>query len=240
MSCIAPETPGTYTDTFQMSPASGSSFGPDVTVQIVVSQAGPAGAYDRARAVSYANNFAGFVVTDGYFWDGPNVSDITYYGAGQPVPTNLVGDDSAHFVSSCIGSPASGLGGGLTIPSRVPPTYGEPGPQRLIDTTLVGGGLATHAASLSSLLPGNVIGWDWTSDGSIDYVTMYLGNGQIASHALSHLDVPDTFYDSSNPGLTSYPTHIIDATATPEPLHACVLGAGAVCRHRLSTAKQAN
>ena len=98
-----------------------------MTVTIVVAQAGAAGAYDRARAVSYANNFAGVVVTNGYFWDGPDVSDITYYGAGSPVPTNPIGDDCAHFVSSCIGSPATGLGGGLNIASRVPPTYGEPG-----------------------------------------------------------------------------------------------------------------
>ncbi len=208
MSCIAPETPGTYTDTFQMNSASSVFFGQQVTVQIVVSQAGPAGSYDRARAVSYANNNAGFVVTDGYFWDGPNVSDITYYGAGQPVPTNLVGDDCAHFVSSCIGTPASGLGGGLTIATRVAPSYGEPGAQHLVQTTLIGGGHATAVSSYSSLQPGDVIGWDWTSDGSIDHVTIYLGNGQIASHANSHLDVPDTFYNSSSPNLTSYPTHI--------------------------------
>jgi hypothetical protein len=214
MSCIAPETPGTYTDTFQLNSASSVYFGPQVTVMIVVSQAGPAGAYDRARAVSYANNFAGFIVTDGYFWDGPNVSDITYYGAGQPVPTTLIGDDCAHFVSSCIGSPASGLGGGLTIASRVPPTYGEPGAQHLVDTTLIGGGLATAATSFSGLLPGDVIGWDWTSNNSIDHVTIYIGNGQIASHAASHLDVPDTYYNSSNPSLTAYPTHIKDAAAT--------------------------
>ena len=206
MSCIAPESPGTYTDTLQMNSSSSVFFGQQVTVQIVVSQAGPAGSYDRARAVSYANNNAGYVVTDGYFWtDG---STYTYYGAGANVPTNLVGDDCAHFVSSCIGSPASGLGGGLTIASRVPPTYGEPGAQHLVDTTLIGGGHATAVSSFSSLQPGDVIGWDWTSDGSIDHVTIYLGNGQIASHANSHLDVPDTFYNSSSPNLTSYPTHI--------------------------------
>ena len=206
MSCIAPETTGTYTDTFQMSPASGSNFGPDVTVQIVVSQAGPAGAYDRARAVSYANNFAGSVVTDGYFWTSG--STATYYGAGQPVPTNLVGDDCAHFVSSCIGSPASGLGGGLNIPSRAG-TYGEPGADRLIETVLLDGGLGTQVSSFSSLLPGDVIGWEWSpSDGTIDHVTMYLGNGQIASHAYSYLDVPDTYYNNSNPNLISYPVHI--------------------------------
>jgi hypothetical protein len=213
MSCIAPETPGTYTDTFQMITATGASFGPQVTVQIVVSQAGPAGAYDRARAVSYANNNAGYVVTDGYYWDGPNVSDITYYGAGQPVP-NLTGDDCAHFVSSCIGGPPNGLGGGLTIASRVPPTYGEPGANHLVETTLLGGGLATQVSSLSGLQPGDVIGWMWSpSDGTIDHVTIYLGNGQLASHANSCLAVSaTTWYQSSSPHLTQYLIHINSPT----------------------------
>ncbi len=213
MSCIAPETPGTYTDTFQMSPASGSDFGPDVTVQIVVSQAGPAGAYDRARAVSYANNYAGSVVSDGYFWTSG--STATYYGAGTAVPTNVVGDDCAHFVSSCIGSPASGLGGGLDIPSRAG-TYGEPGADRLVETVLLGGGLATQVTSLSSLLPGDVIGWMWNpSDGTIDHDTIYLGNGQVAAHSNSCLAVSaTTWYQSSYPDLTQYLIHINNGATT--------------------------
>ena len=125
MDFIAPETVGTYSDTFQMSNASGASFGPQVEVQIVVGQAGPAGQYDRAKAVSYANNYAAYVCGDGYFW----TSSSTYSnpGALTPVPTSPIGDDSAHFVSSCIGSQPNQGGGGLNIPSRVPPTYGEPG-----------------------------------------------------------------------------------------------------------------
>ncbi len=163
--------------------------------------------------MSYANNYAGYVVTDGYFWTSS--SGYSYYGSGTAVPTNPSADDCAHFVSSCIGSPASGVGGGLTIASRVPPTYGEPGAQHLVDTTLIGGGLATAVTSFSSLLPGNVIGWDWTSDGAMDHVTMYIGNGQIASHAVSQLAVSaTTYYQSMYPNLTAYPTHILDAAAT--------------------------
>jgi hypothetical protein len=212
MSCIAPEATGTYTDTFQMSPASGSNFGPDVTVQIVVSQAGPAGAYDRARAVSYANNYAGLVVSDGYFWtDGSTETD---YGAGTPVPTNDIGDDCAHFVSCCIGDQPNQPGGGLNIPSRTA-SYGEPGADRLVETVLLGGGLATQVTSLSSLLPGDVIGWMWNpSDGTIDHDTIYLGNGQVAAHSDSCLAVSaTTWYQSSYPDLTQYLIHI-NSTAT--------------------------
>ena len=85
--------------------------------------------YNRNAAVNYANANYDKVVSDGYFWiDG---STALYYGAGQPVPVNAaneaggIGDDCAHFVSSCIGSPA----GDLTIPSAPALTanQGRPG-----------------------------------------------------------------------------------------------------------------
>ena len=51
MYCIAPgKTAGTYTDTFQLNGASGDSFGPQVTVQIVV--------LNRDRAVNTARREA--------------------------------------------------------------------------------------------------------------------------------------------------------------------------------------
>ena len=91
------------------------SFGPKVGVQIVVQQAGPSGQFDRAKAVSYANNYAAYVCSDGYFWT--NSSDFGYYGTGvfTPVPTSPIGDDCAHFVSCCIGSESHQKGGGLYI-----------------------------------------------------------------------------------------------------------------------------
>jgi hypothetical protein len=158
--------------------------------------------YDRNAAVNYANANWNKVVADGYFWI--NGSTATYYGAGQPVPVNVaneaggIGDDCAHFVSSCIGSPAGATAGGLTIPSRAG-TYGEPGAARL-DGLLVGnsvGGYGTTyqyghlVSSISQLTPGDVIGYDWTGSGGgsmsgIDHTVIYLGNGQIAAHAASH------------------------------------------------------
>ena len=40
MSMIAPETAGTYSDTFQLRSAAGFAVGPPVTVQIVVPRTG--------------------------------------------------------------------------------------------------------------------------------------------------------------------------------------------------------
>jgi hypothetical protein len=125
LSFIAPETSGSVTDLFQLNSASSVFFGPQVSIQIVVVKAGSTNQYDRSRAISYANNYAGYVVSDSYFWT--NGSIYVNYGAFAPVPTAELGDDCAHFISCCIGSQPAQWGGGLKIPSRVPPTYGEPG-----------------------------------------------------------------------------------------------------------------
>jgi hypothetical protein len=193
--------------------ASSVYFGPLLTVQIMVQNGGSTNHYDRARAVSYANNYAGYVCRDGYFWT--NGSDYHFYGTNAPVPTNLVGDDCAHFVSCCIGSQAAEHGGGLPIPSRVPPTYGEPGAGRLVNTVLIGGGYAKEVFSLSDMLPGDVVGWNWEGDTNIanlDHVTFYLGNGLLASHAASALDVSaNTWYQSSESHAVRHLVHIFDA-----------------------------
>jgi len=217
---IAPQSVGTYTDTFQMYNGSGVAFGPQVTVQIVVAQAGsPGQILDRAKAISYANNYDGYVVSDGYFWI--NGSDFNYYGAGNPVPTDQsgegdgIGDDCAHFCSSCIGIPPNGVGGGMNIPSRVPPTYGEPGAARLVNDVLIAPGYATEVFSLTNMEPGDVIGWNWEGDTDIedlDHVTLYVGNGMLASHAISALDVSaSTYFQSSEPDWVYHLIHIHDA-----------------------------
>jgi hypothetical protein len=149
--------------------------------------------YDRTAAVAYANANYNKVVSDGYFYK--TSYPATYIGAGQPVPTNVTGDDCAHFVSSAIGTP----GGGLTIPNRAG-TYGEPGAARL-DELLVGnsaGGYGTTykygtlVSSVSQLTPGDVIGYDWDgsgggSMGGIDHTAVYIGNNQIDCHSNSRL-----------------------------------------------------
>src|SRR5262249_41057177 len=82
--------------------------------------------YDRNAAVTYANLYANYVVSDGYFW--VDSGTCNYYGVGTPVPTGAglaggVGDDCAHFVSSAIGTEPHMKGGGLPVPSPLYPTY---------------------------------------------------------------------------------------------------------------------
>ena len=214
MSFIAPEASGSVTDVFQINSAGGTYFGPQVSVQVDVIKAGSTNQYDRARAVSYANNYAGYVCTDGYFWT--NGSGYGYFGAGAAVPKSPIGDDCAHFVSCCIGTQsATNRGGGLKIPTRVPPTYGEPGAGRLVNTVLIGGGYATEVASVSMLSPGDLIGWNWEGDSNIenlDHVTLYVGNGLVAAHAASCLDVSaTTWYQGSEPNWRAHYIHIFDA-----------------------------
>jgi cell wall-associated NlpC family hydrolase len=214
LSFVAPEIPGPVTDTFRLNGASSTYFGPTVSVQVVVMPAGSTNQYDRARAVSYANNYAGYVCTDGYFWT--NGSGYGNFGAGAAVPKSPIGDDCAHFVSCCIGTQsAANRGGGLKIPSRVPPTYGEPGAARLVNTVLIGGGYAKEVFSLRELEPGDLIGWNWEGDSNIqnlDHVVLYVGNGLVAAHAASCLGVSaTTWYQNSEPNWRSHFVHIFDA-----------------------------
>jgi hypothetical protein len=206
---LQPLTLGTYkmqtgfTARFALWAAVGAAIGglaPSASAQV----------YNRTAAVNYANANWNKVVSDGYFWI--NGSTASYYGAGQPVPVNApneasgIGDDCAHFVSSCIGTP----GGGLTIPNRAG-TYGEPGAARL-DGLLVGnsvGGYGTTyqygtlVSSISQLTPGDVIGYDWDGSGKgsmsgIDHTVIYVGNNLVDCHATSHLGVNWTLGGAAN------------------------------------------
>ncbi len=89
MSFIAPETSGSVTDSFQLNSASSIYFGPTNTVQVMVMQAGSTNQYDRARAVSYANNYAGYVNSDGYFWT--NGSSYGTFTPGSTAPSSGLG-----------------------------------------------------------------------------------------------------------------------------------------------------
>ena len=212
MRFVAPEASGTYTDFFQLNNASSHFFGPTVTVQIAVIKLGSTNQYDRARAVSYANNYSAVVCSDGYFW-----TNSWPYGAfppGSPAPPSGLGDDCAHFVSCCIGSEPNLRGGGLNIPSRVPPTYGEPGASKLVNDCLISPGYAIEVFSLTNMEPGDVVAWNWGGDTNIanlNHVTLYLGNGLLAAHSSSRLDVSaDTFYQSSETNYVRHLVHIFD------------------------------
>jgi len=197
MSFIAPETAGTYTDTFTLSSTTGNHFGPLVTASIVVPQSGSTNEYDRARVISYANNYAGYVCNDGYFWT--NGSFDPYFGPGVAVPTATgIGDDCAHFVSSCIGQSGSVWGGGIQIPSRTAPCYGEPAASRIVNNCLLWPGYAVEVFSLTNV-------------DDLDHVTLYLGNNLVASHAQSALDVcATTFFQGTSSLWKWHLIHILD------------------------------
>ena len=73
-----------------------------------------------------------------------------------------------------------------------------------------------EVSSLSSMSPGDVIAWHWNDGGiddGIDHVTLYLGNGEIAAHSSSCLDVPAaTWYSSTEPNWTWKLIHINDGS----------------------------
>ncbi|MGH7980121.1 MAG: hypothetical protein ACREE6_12170, partial [Limisphaerales bacterium] len=147
-------------------------------------------------------------------------SDYGIYPAGAnvftPVPTGPplgggIGDDCAHFVSYCIGSGPYVRGGGLKIPSRAKPTYGEPGAAKLVNNCLLDVGYAVEVSSSGQLEPGDVIGWNWEGNqnvGVLDHVTLYEGNGLTASHAVSAEDVGLSYFQSRNS--VAHFIHILD------------------------------
>ena len=219
MEFIAPEAAGSYTDSFALTNGT-ALFGPTVTVQVAVGAGGNTNVYDRARAISYANNYAAYVCSDGYFWTNQNVPDWVYDGTNvfTPVPVGPgtdggLGDDCAHFVSCCIGREPHVRGGGIAIPSRTSPTYGEPSATRIVTTVLVNPGYAVEVSSLNQLEPGDVIGWNWYGDTSIndlDHVTLYEGNNLTASHAISAEDVGPTYFQSTSSTWVWHLIHILD------------------------------
>ena len=81
--------------------------------------------------------------------------------------------------------------------------------------------LAVEVSSLSSLSPGDVIGWNWAGDtnlANIDHDTIYLGNGVLAAHSASHLDVSaTTYYQGSYPQLAWHLIHILNKADTIPP-----------------------
>ena len=216
MEFIAPEASGSYTDSFQLYGT--TWFGPIVTVQVAVEPGGNTNVFDRSRAISFANNYAPDYCPDGYFWtNGGNWSTVAS-NSFIPVPTGAgvdggIGDDCAHFVSYCIGNGPFVRGGGIGIPSRATPTYGEPGAARLVTACLINPGYAVEVSSLNQLEPGDVIGWNWegnTSISNLDHVTLYEGNNLTASHAISAEDVGPTYFQSTSSTWVWHLIHILD------------------------------
>ena len=126
-------------------------------------EASPAVTYVRQAAYDYAQKYCDTVCSDGYFWD--TASGYNSLSAGTDI-TDMAGYDCAHFVSCAIGNETHEAGGGLDVPSRVPPAYGEPGAGRLGDWLLFDSGVAEEKSSADELEVGDVINYDWTGDGN--------------------------------------------------------------------------
>lgn len=162
---------------------SAEGTGSTAWLQNVTGQNTSSVAYNRTAAMYYAAHYWNVVTSDGYFWN----SSSTYISLAQGTNvTGMSGDDCAHFVSQVIGDEPHQPGGGLNIPSRVPPTYGEPGNAALGDM-IINNGWGVVVPSVSNLLPGDVINYQWLStDPTWDHIAVYLGNGTVAAHTNSH------------------------------------------------------
>ena len=162
---------------------SAEGTGTTAWLQNVTGQNTSSVAYNRTAAMYYAAHYWNVVTSDGYFWN----SSSTYISLAQGTSVvGMSGDDCAHFVSQVIGDEPHQPGGGLNIPSRVPPTYGEPGNAALGDMIL-NNGWGVVVPSVSDLLPGDVINYQWLStDSTWDHIAVYLGNGTVAAHTNSH------------------------------------------------------
>ncbi len=181
--------------------------------------------YDRQAALAYAQKYYNYVCSDGYFWT--DSSTASHLGAHSPVPTSPIGDDCAHFVSSCVGSEPNEVGGGLAIPTIVPPKYGDPGAQDLMNKLEQLGfgeevgtcslGNLTSSGLLADLSAGDVIEYDWSANGPYQgghHIVLYLGNNEIAAHSASYYGVSPAIY--SDPSATVHLIHILgDDTQAP-------------------------
>jgi len=136
--------------------------------------------YNRLAACQYAQKYWSKVCSDGYFFADSETPSLL--GAGKSVPTDEEGFDCAHFVSCCIGSEPNEPGGGLEVPSRTL-TYGEPGAQRLVNWLIEQA--ATRVATISAMVPGDVVAYDVDRNGWIEHVALYMGDGLVTAHSIS-------------------------------------------------------
>jgi len=202
-----------------------------VLVVMLLSIGIQAAAYDSEAAAEYGEYFAYGVCSDGHYWVGQFVSGVQIsstvwnYTPSTSVgvvdndldnmdPQDWRGVDCAHFVSCCIGSPpsyAGHSGGGLDIPSRGG-AYGEPSANSLVNWLLDHGGTVVN--SLNYMSAGDVIGYDWDRNGSINHVALYLGNNMAAAH--SHSWTGD-WHLGHDAGSFSYKFIHIGGGTTPPP-----------------------
>jgi cell wall-associated NlpC family hydrolase len=133
----------------------------------------------KKKIADYARKYAKKVVGDGCFFTGPSDVDCSL-GSGTKAPDNFAdGSDCAHFVSYSLHE------GGIDTPCRYSPAtcepYGEPGANNLKNILINQKG-AKEVKNIYQLEEGDVVFYDWNSDGWMDHTTVYLGNQEVASH----------------------------------------------------------
>jgi hypothetical protein len=182
-----------------------------------------AGGFNGQAAYNYAATYWDEVVSDGYYWiEDANVNQYCpYFGSGTSVSVvqNYIntyypggaGVDCAHFVSCCIG-----LGGGLSVPPQAQGQsyYGYAYAPYLV-SWLTSSGNGVVESSVSALQVGDVIGYDWDANNSIDHVALYIGNGQIAAHSSCYWGTNWNFYAASHPNVKYTFIHILTSALSP-------------------------
>lgn len=168
--------------------------------------------YNHQAAYDYAHEYWNRVCSDEYYWY------YSYYPPwwwppGTPLPSEPH-YDCAHFVSCCIGNEPNEKGGGLNVPSRTLPAYGEPGVGRLKDWLLFSSGYGVQKYSVNQLIRGDVIFYRWPGHswggGGVHgerHSALYLGNGLIASHDYSRWNA-DWYLDPDDPWEEAVFVHI--------------------------------
>ncbi len=138
--------------------------------------------YNGGAAAAYATQYMGVVGSDGYYW--VSSSGDAWFPQGTSTPAVVaqygsIGDDCTHFASLALEA------GGLSIPTVVPPAYGNPSVTGL-RAYLLSNNLATDATGTSLpswLVPGDLILYQWAGTGTWDHTAVYLGNGLVAEHS---------------------------------------------------------
>ena len=189
--------------------------------------------YDKNAAVEYALRNVNTVVDDGFYFIGEN--KLINLGSGSNIPSVEEFPDAvdcAHYASYVLKS------GGLEVPCNYRPVdckiYGEVSAHRLYSWILknnIGEIVWTGTredykndqASIDSLIseslvPGDLIFFNWESDNFVDHASIYVDSGLIASHTPTGIfnwyateDTTEPLNEYRFPDLTYFLVHIEDS-----------------------------
>ena len=189
----------------------------------VLAPVAPPVTYDRAAALAWARAHWDRPCADGYVAgefgaqsyrkvpDGTRfVHDAGLDGPehallpdGTAIPWSQL-DDCTHFISSCLGRPPGGGGGGLPVPCdfSAPGPYGILGADRFV-RKLVARRLVEvipvsdkNAPGLERIAPGDLVGYFRVEKSRYGHLALYLGDGKIACHTYCRSDDATCTWDN--------------------------------------------